>query len=88
MDYTDFNTVGNKYVDLYSLSVGDYFMEDTYPEVYVVRKIVMEDETYGKLQKIVKTENITNGGNQNWFYDREIGSAFAPCLVKLSPKFT
>lgn len=42
MDYKDFNIVGNMPTDLYDLKVGDFFMEDTYPEVFVVRLDFLE----------------------------------------------
>jgi hypothetical protein len=73
--YSDFNIVGNDYVDLYSLCVGDYFMEDTYPEVYIVTAIK---------DGIVTSHDLTsNDPGVDWFYSM---SAYAPCLVKLEPK--
>lgn len=89
MNYKDFNVAGNDYVDLYSLAIGDYFMEDTYADVYEVESIELEDVGFdGKknMQTVVKTLNLTENIEQDWFYDKKF-SAYAPVLVKLTPKY-
>jgi hypothetical protein len=71
------------YVDLYDLSIGDFFMEDTYPEVYQVKNIVNK-EIGGRLGRVVETFNVTEEKTCDWFYDTN-HSAYAPVLVKLIP---
>jgi hypothetical protein len=85
MDYRDFNILSQ--VDLYDLKVGDYFMEDTYPDVFRIDEIVVEDKGFTtiNLQTVYKTFNITENETCDWFYDR--GSpAYAPTLLKLKEK--
>ena len=71
------------YVDLYDLSIGDFFMEDTYPEVYQVKNIVKK-EFNGKLENVIETLNITDEKPCDWFYNTEY-KQYAPVLVKLLP---
>jgi len=79
-NYKDFKVVfvgHSGYVDLYDLKVGDYFMEDTYPEVYQVRATASPGGS-------VLADCITDGVKGiEWMY---AASAYAPCLVKLEPK--
>lgn len=71
LDIQDFVIVGDSYVDLYDLNVGDYFAEDTFPEVYRVMS---------KRGRIVKAYNLTNKKDSLWEYS---SSAYAPSLVQL-----
>ncbi len=88
MNYKNFNSVVGKhggYWDLYDLAVGDYFMEDTYPEVFQVKEIVIEDVSgEGQMETVVKSWNVTDNVDCDWFYARQ-HSAYSPCLVKLEP---
>lgn len=76
-NWRDFKIVGGNYVDLYSLKVGDFFMEDTYPEVHQVTKISC---------RTVYAHNLTdNRENEPWYCDPGY-PAYAPTLIKLEPK--
>jgi hypothetical protein len=72
------------YIDLYDLRVGDYFMEDTYPDVYEVKSIVEKTRPDGAIDTVVETFNITDEVPCEWFYHRNY-QAYAPVLVKLEP---
>jgi hypothetical protein len=88
MNYEDFNVVGNYYTDLYDLKIGDYFREDTYKEVYLVKEIVVEDMGIKDedWQTVYKTWNITDNESCDWFYNPAF-SQYSPTLLKLEPKF-
>lgn len=77
MNHKDFNAVGNYYVDLYDLKVGEYFMQDTYSDVFLVTEIKEEDvegtPEDTNIQLCIYTQNITNDVPCRWFYDRKIG---------------
>ncbi len=76
-NWRDFKTACDNYVDLYSLKVGDFFMEDTYPEVHQVTSINGRTVYAHNLTKDMK--------NEPWYYAADY-PAYAPCLVKLEPK--
>jgi hypothetical protein len=82
-NWRDFNVVGSYYTDLYDLRIGDYFMEDTYPEVYQVTRVEYRD---GKPTVVLSHDLTDNVKDVEWFYDREAGRGYAPTLVKLEPK--
>ena len=89
MDYKDFVSVWTPptgYIDLYELDTGDYFMEDTYPDVYQVIAVIEGKEVAdGSFGKVVESINLTNKIFQDWFYRTEY-SAYAPILIKLEKK--
>ena len=86
MNYKSFNaTMGTHagYWDLYEFKVEEYFMEDTFPEVYQVISIGQEEVQPGQIEMVVRTWNITDNVPCDWFYSKEYWS---PALVKLTPK--
>ena len=76
----DFSVVGSDYVDIYSLQVGDYFMQDTYPEVYIVTGAKQGESG---LKMVVAHDLTCDEPDTHWGYSN---SAYAPCVVKLVPK--
>jgi hypothetical protein len=76
-DYRDFDVVGGNYVTEKDLDVGDFFMEDTYPEVYQVTSRI--PDPLGDMVNIVFAKCITTG---------EVDVVLFNCdsLVLLKPK--
>ena len=70
LDYRDFVFAGNSKVDLYDLNVGEYFVEDTYPEVYRVMHVS---------GNLVHTFDLTDKRTCRWEYDRSY-PAYAPTV--------
>ena len=75
-DHRNFKAVGEDYIDLYDLTIGDYFMEDTYPEVYVIVRIE---------GRYVYVHNLTDDEPDRMFY-AEGHSGYGPCCIKLEPR--
>ena len=82
-NWKDFNVVGGYYTDLYDLRIGDFFMEDTYPEVYQVMIVEHRD---GRPPVVLANDLTDDIKDIEFFYDRVNGKAYAPTLIKLEPK--
>lgn len=65
-------------VDLYELEIGDRFMEDTCPEIYIVTGFDIMDGV-----KTVLTKELETGIECDWGYHPTLGLAYAPCIIKL-----
>ena len=84
-DYRHFNFSGSMPIDLYDLRIGDYFMEDTYPEVYQVTRVEHRDGI--GMSPVVLAHDITDDiKDVEFFYSRDGGKAYSPVIVKLEPK--
>lgn len=84
-NWKDFKVAGDYYIDLYDLRIGDYFMEDTYPEVYQVTRVEHRDGI-GMCPIVLAHDLTDNIKDVEFFYNKDGGKAYAPVLVKLEPK--
>jgi hypothetical protein len=65
-------------VDIYELKIGDRFMEDAYPEIYVVTGFDVIDGV-----RVVLAKDLETGIECDWGYHPTLGVAYAPCIIKL-----
>lgn len=79
-NWKDFDVVGENYIGPNDLKVGDYFMEDTYPEVYKVTAIGFNPEVG---MNVVTAHDLTRDQPGSTWYGQ---GAYAPVLVRLKPK--
>lgn len=74
-------------IDLYELEVGNKFMERTYPEVYKViekKKIPEGTEDYDGIDEVIVAKDLESGEIGEWYYNKSIGRAYAPEVVRIS----
>ena len=81
MTREDVVVIGNGYVDIYNLRIGEFFMEDGYPEVFKILEI-FQDWRGSQVYCIYKTREMKSNVKEEWFHDRQ--SPFN--LLKVKPK--
>lgn len=80
MGFNDFNA--GEECNLYSLKKGEYFMEDTIPDVYQVEYHGYSTSCCG----VVVYARDVSTGEMVEFYRSEVGNDYAQPIIKMVPK--